>query len=429
LNETTAAMCGLFVTMVPLAAAGLALINAGLGRSRNAAQAMTAALCVFGIAGLASFVLGFGIQSHPGLSPAAIMIGGKPWSWIGRGPFFLRGLQFDGSAVPLAAWLQLSTLGLAALIPLGGGGGRWRLGSICVSTVLFSVVIFPLFAHWAWGGGWLAQLGANYGLGRGFIDTGGSGVIQCTGGLTALVVTWMLGPRRGKFGADGMPAAIPGHNVLVVLFGCMLAVVGWVCLNEAGGILYGSANLALVPLIAINTLLAAGSALLAAAAVTRLRFGKPDASLSANGLVAGLAASSASCLFVKPAEAVVVGLVAGVLVIYSIELFELRLGVDDPGGAVSVHGAAGLWGIFAMGLFGQFETAGQNQGQLVAQLIGIATLLGFVFPLSYGLNWLLNRVSPFRTDSEGEWQGLDLHELGAGAYPEFVSQGEEFTPR
>ena len=423
MSELTSAVCGIFIAFVPLAAAGLALINAGLSRSRNAAQAMTAALCVFGIAALTCFVLGFGIQSHPSLPSATIWIGGKAWRFAGQGPFFFRGLQFDGSAVPLAAWLQLSTAGLAALIPLGAGLGRWRLGSICASTVLFSAVVYPVFAHWVWGGGWLAQLGGNYGLGRGFVDTGGSSVIQCAGGFTALAVTWLLGPRRGKFGADGMPAAIPGHNVLVVLFGCVLATVGWVSLNEAGGILFGGAALASVPLIAINTLLAAGSALLSAAAVTRFRFGKPDASLSANGCIAGLAASSASCLFIRPAEAVIVGLVAGALVIYSIELLELRLGVDDPGGSVSVHGVGGLWGILAMGLFGK------DQGQLVAQVVGTATVLGFVFPLAYGLNWLLNRVSPFRTDSEGEWQGLDLHELGAGAYPEFVSQGEEFMPR
>jgi len=271
------------------------------------------------------------------------MVGGKAWSWIGGGPFFLRGLKFDElSPVVLVAWLQLSSVGLAALIPLGGGGGRWRLGAICASTVLFSAVTYPLFAHWVWGGGWLAQLGVNYGLGRGFVDAGGSGVIQCTGGLTALAVTWMLGPRQGKYGMDGMPSAIPGHNVLVVLFGCALALVGWVCLNEAGAILYSGASLASVPLVAINTLLAAGSALLSAAGTTRIRFGKPDASLSGNGWVAGLVASSASCVFVKPAEAVIIGLVAGALVVYSIELLELRLGVDDPGGTISVHAVAGF---------------------------------------------------------------------------------------
>ena len=427
MNETTAAVCGLFIMIVPLTAAGLALINAGLGRSRNAAHVMTASLCAFATAGLVYFVVGFSIQGHPALAQPASILGGKPWSWLGAGPLFFRGLNFDElSKAPLIAWLQLVTVGIAALIPLGGGGERWRLASICSSTALLSAITYPLFAHWVWGGGWLAQLGANYGLGRGFVDAGGSAVIQCTGGFTALAVTWMLGPRQGKFGMDGMPGAIPGHNILVVLFGCALAMVGWVCLNEAGGILYAGASIAAVPLIAINTLLAAGSALLAAAGLTRIRFGKPDASLSANGWVAGLVASSASCVFVKPAEAVIIGLVAGGLAVYSIEVLELHLGVDDPGGTVSVHAVAGLWGILAMGLFGR---SGQDQGQLLAQVIGIATLLGFVFPLTYGISWALNRLSPFRVAPEGEWQGLDLYELGAGAYPEFVSHGEEFTPR
>ena len=244
MSEITAALCGLFVLMVPLASAGIALINAGLGRSRNAAHVMTASLCAFAIAGLVYFAIGFGIQSHPNLPSPSTLVGGKPWSWIGGGPFFFRGIKFDDlqSGVPLTAWLQLASVGLAAMIPLGGGGGRWRLGGICASTVVLSTITYPLFAHWVWGGGWLSQLGVNYGLGRGFTDAGGSGVIHCTAGMTALAVTWMLGPRHGKFGMDGMPSAIPGHNVLVVLFGCVLAMVGWICLNEAGGILYTGAT-------------------------------------------------------------------------------------------------------------------------------------------------------------------------------------------
>ena len=427
MNPMTIAFCGLFVLMAPLAATGIGLINAGLGRSRNAAHVMTASLCAFAIAALVYFTIGFGVQSHASFSPPATLIGGKPWGWIGRGPFFFRGLKFDELSIgPLIAWLQLSSVGLAALIPLGAGAERWRLASICSSTVFFSAITYPVFAHWVWGGGWLAQLGTSYGLGLGFVDSGGSGVIHCTGGLTALAVTWMLGPRRGKFSLEGMPAAIPGHNVVIVMFGCVLAMVGWVCLNEAGAILYSGVTPSAVPLVAINTLLAGVSGLLAAIAVTRIRFGKPDASLGANGWVGGLVASSASCVYVRPAEVVVIGLVAGALVVYSIEILELHMGVDDPGGAVSVHAIAGLWGVLAMGLLGH---SGQDQGQLVAQIIGIASLLGFVFPLTYGIIWLLNRLSPFRVAPEGEWQGLDLYELGAGAYPEFVSHGEEFTPR
>jgi ammonium transporter, Amt family len=187
-------------------------------------------------------------------------------------------------------------------------------------------------------------------------------------------------------------------------------------------------------LIAINTMLTAGSAGLAAAAVTRIRFGRPDASLSANGWVSGLVASSAACAFVTPAASVAIGLIAGALVALTVELFELQLAVDDPGGAVSVHAVGGIWGVLALGIFARFPAQLLNSrsgnpagsGQWIAQLLGVATLLGFVLPLTYSLNWLLNRVHPQRVAAEGERQGMDLYELGAGAYPEFVTHTDEF---
>jgi Amt family ammonium transporter len=407
-GDLTIVLCILFVVLTPLAVAGLVLINAGLGRSRNAAHVMTASLCATAIATLTYFAIGFGIQGHDALQP-------QGWNWIGHGPFFLRGLRVNELPVILAAWLQFITVGLASVIALGGGAERWRLGSICLSTALLSAITYPLFAHWVWGGGWLAQ--------HGFVDAAGSGVIQCTGGLTALAITWLLGPRRGKFGQEGMPAAIPGHNIVVVMFGCIVTMAGWTALNEAGAMLNIGAPIGSCPIIALNTLFAGGSGLLAAVVVTRLRFGKPDASLSANGMVAGLVASSASCPLIPPPEAIIIGFVAGALVVYSIELFELRLGVDDPTGSASVHGVGGIWGLLALGIFGR------RDGQFISQLVGIATLIGFVFPLTYGINWILNRISPMRIAQEGEWQGLDLYELGAGAYPEFVSHGEEFAPR
>jgi Amt family ammonium transporter len=158
--------------------------------------------------------------------------------------------------------------------------------------------------------------------------------------------------------------------------------------------------------------------------VTRIRFGKPDASLTANGWVSGLVASSAVCAFVSPLVAMGVGLIAGGLVTAAIELLELRMGVDDPGGAISVHAVAGIWGLLAVGLF-----ARDARGQLLAQVVGIASLLGFVLPLSYSLNWLLDYVRPQRTSREGERLGMDLHELGSGAYPEFMIHNDEFIER
>jgi len=419
LSDAAVALCCVLILVVPLAWAGLALINTGLGRSRSAAHAMLASLCVVGIAALVYFVCGFAWQGFAGRPSYALVANGKAWSWIAAEPLFLRGLELNGSPASLAAWLQILSVGLAALIPLGSGADRWRLGAICISTALLAGWTYPLFAHWVWGGGWLAQLG--------FADAGGSSTIQVVGGLTALSIAWILGPRRGKYALEGTPAAIPGHNAVLVLFACVLALLGWIGLNGAGAILFAGIAPGRIVLVAINTTLAAGSAALAAAAITRVRFRKPDASLCANGWVGGLVASSAGCAFVAPAAMVVTGLVAGALVTYSVEWFELRLTVDDPGGAVSVHAMGGLWGIMAVALFGRFPDSGQ--GQWLAQLLGVATLIGFVLPMTYGLNWLLDRVYPQRVGVEGERQGMDLHELGAGAYPEFFTHTEDFTQR
>ena len=442
LTDVSTIACIFFIFLVPLAAAGLALMNVGLGRSRSAGHMMMASLCALAVAGIAYFVCGFAWQGYVGGPGHSLMLSGKSWNWIAAEPFFFRKFTFDGSPASLTAMFQLFCVGLAALIPLGSGADRWRLRASCLSTGMLAAFTYPLFAHWVWGGGWLAQLGANYGIGRGFLDVGGAASIQTVGGLTALAVTWILGPRRGKYSADGMAPAIPGHNSVLVLFGCVLALIGWMGINSAGAILFTGAEAPAAALIAINTMLAASASALSAAFITKARFGKPDASLTANGWVGGLVASSASCAFVSPAEAVVIGSIAGTIVTFSIEWFELRMEVDDPGGAVSVHAVGGIWGLLALGIFGQFQRPVLNisgelpvtangiaSGQWLAQLIGVATLLGFVLPLTYGVNLLLNRFYPFRVAVEGERQGMDLHELGAGAYPEFVTHTDEFLPR
>jgi Amt family ammonium transporter len=236
-----------------------------------------------------------------------------------------------------------------------------------------------------------------------------------------------------------MPAVIPGHNAIFVLFGCLLALVGWLGLNCAGTIVFAGAEMSRTVAVALNTMLGAGASGLTAAAITRWRYGRPDLSITANGWIGGLVASSASCAFVVPAAAVAIGMVAGAIVALSVELLELRLAIDDPGGAVSVHALGGIWGLLALGVFARIPgpvlnvpgvagvsgTAGE--GQFLAQLVGVATLLGFVLPLTYGLNWVLNRFRPQRVAPEGEREGLDLYELGSGAYPEFVTHTDEFT--
>jgi Amt family ammonium transporter len=305
------------------------------------------------------------------------------------------------------------------MLPWGSGADRLRLAAGCAGAAVFSAVIFPVAAYWTWGDGWLSRLSLNFSLGANFLDAGGAGTVHVLGGLSAMAVIWIAGPRRGKFPKEGFSTAMPGHNASYVLFGCLISLMGWMAWNLAGAILWLNAPLTSLAGTAVNTLLSASGAVAATFIVTRIRFGKPDASLCANGWMSGLVASSACAALVSPAAALFVGIVAGIATPLLVELFELALSVDDPSGAVSVHAAAGLWGLFAAGLFAS------QRGQLVAQLIGISVLLGFFLPLVYFLFLLLNRVVPFRVDPDGERIGMDLHELGGGAYPEFVIHRDE----
>ena len=417
------------ILLVPVAIAGLALMNAGLGRSRNAAHLLVSSLSVFSVAVAAYFLCGFAFQGAPGGPSYFFVAGYKEWSWISAGRFLFRGVALDGSPRSLTLLFQVFCVGLAAIIPLGAGGGRWRMSASALSAALLAGWTYPLYAHWVWGGGWLAQLGSNFGLGNGFIDAGGSTVIQAVGGFTGLSAAWILGPRRGKY-SSGMPAAIPGHDMVMVCFGCLLTIAGWLGLNGAGALIFvgsgGGNGAGIAPggivLVALNTILCAAFAALSAIFFTRLRFGKPDASLCINGCIGGLVASSAGCAVLSPLTAAATGLVAGAVVTYSVEFLEVRLRIDDPGGAIPIHGLCGIWGALAVAIF-----ANNTSGQWIAQLAGVATILGFVLPLTFGINWGINRVWPMRVSLEAERQGLDLHELGAGAYPEFITHGDEFT--
>ena len=298
LSEVQAVICVLSLILAPLAIAGLALMNTGLGRSRNAAHSMMAALCAISVAASVWFVCGRAFQGYGGAGPS-LMLAGKPWNWIGNGTWFFRGLSLNGSQTLMTAWLGMLSAAFVSSIPLGSSADRWRLGAVCASTALLAGWTFPLFSHWTWGGGWLTHLGPNYGLGHGFLDIGGAGSIHTVGGLTALSVTWLLGPRRGKYTSEGMPMAIPGHNAVLVLFGCLVAFAGWLGFISAGAILFAGVESGRIVLIGVNTLLSASSAAIAAAVITKLRFTKPDASLTANGWVSGLVASSAAAAFVR----------------------------------------------------------------------------------------------------------------------------------
>jgi Amt family ammonium transporter len=436
LPDVTQALSAALTLMVPLAAAGLALTHAGLGRSRSAAHALASSLCVIAVAVLAYFVCGYSWQGSPGQPAHVFTLAGRTWNWIGAEPFFLRGLPLDGSRAAMTALLQMFSVGIAALIPLGAGNDRWRLGASSASAALLAGWTYPLFAHWVWSGGWLAQLGINQGWGYGLLDAGGAGAIQAVGGLTALSIAVILGPRQGRYAAEGMPAAIPGHNAVLVLFACFLTWLGWIGLNGSGSLLLSGGSAGGVTLVAVNTTLSAAAAGLAAAGITRIRYGRPDASLCANGWTGGLVASSAVCAFVSPASAAITGAIAGALVTFSVEWIDTLLRVDDPGGSISVHAVGGVWGLLAVGIFARIPQGWVlngvslgNSNQWLAQLAGVAALAIFVLPMTYSLNWLLNRFYRQRVSAEGELYGMDLYELGAGAYPDFVIHREDFRPR
>jgi Amt family ammonium transporter len=405
--------------LAPLAIAGVALINTGLGRSRSAAQSLLGNLAIVAVTAIVFAVAGAAWAGTTGLVDHSFQLAGKPWNWLGAGRLMLGGF---GSAPPqtqLALLFEFLAVALAALVPWGSGADRWRLSAGCASAAVLAAIVFPLMAHWVWGGGWLAQLGVNFGLGAGFVDGGGAATVHMLGGLSALAVVWIAGSRKGKFPKEGFSTALPGHNAAYVLFGCLLALVGWLAWNVAGAVIWLHAPLAALPATAVNTLLSASGSLAATFTVTRVRFGKPDASLCANGWLAGLVASSACAGLITPGQALFVGLVTGIATPLLVEVLELALSIDDPSGAISVHAVGGLLGLLAVGIFVSQE------GQLVAQLVGIATLLGVILPLVYLLFRLLNRVVPFRVDPDGERIGMDLHELGGGAYPDFVIHRDE----
>jgi ammonium transporter, Amt family len=426
LSEFEFALAFALLLLAPLAIAGVALINTGLGRSRSAAQSLLGCLVIVATAAIVFAVIGAALAGSAQTPAHTLHLAGKSWNWLGATPLLLGGFASASPQEQLEVLFEIFAVAFAAIVPWGAGADRVRLMAGCAVAAILAAFVFPLFAHWVWGGGWLAQLGVNFPPGANFLDGAGASTIHVLGGLTALAVVWIAGARKGKFPKEGLSTAMPGHHAVYILFGCLLAMVGFAAWNAAGALLWlhtpqsGLVTATLLAPAALNTLLTASASGLAAFFVTRIRFGKPDASLCANGWLAGLAASSAGAAILSPAQALVMGLVAGVATPLLVELLELGLSIDDPSGAISVHAAGGLWGLVAVGIFSP------TPGQLLAQCVGISALLGFIFPLVYFVLLLLNRLLPLRVDADGERLGMDLHELGGSAYPEFVVHRDDF---
>jgi Amt family ammonium transporter len=307
---------------------------------------------------------------------------------------------------------------------------RWTFKSFVIYAFFIAMFTYPLYANWVWGGGWLSQLGKNFGLGHGTLDFAGSSVVHMTGGVAALAGGIVLGPRLGKYKADGTPNAMPGHHIPMAVAGCFILAFGWFGFN-AGSTLAGS-DLR-IGVIAVNTMLASASGAFCAMMYMWMLYGKPDVSMAANGLLAGLVAITAPCAFVTSVSAVIIGAVAGVLLCVSVFFVERTLKIDDPVGAISVHGVNGAWGLLSLGLFadgtygdGLNTITGAVSGlfygdasQFAAQCVGVLTNFTFVFITMFVFFKVLDMIVPMRVSEEQELEGLDQSEVAVLAYPDF----------
>ena len=417
---------------------GFALLETGLSRSKNIAHTLGMNFFVYAIAVLGFWTFGFGLQMG-GVGPLStfgndptlgrefvVHIAGHEFGLFGLTGFFLSPGTYTTGVATLFLF-QMVFMGTAATIPTGAMIERWRFSAFVAFSFAIATIIYPVYANWVWGGGWLSALGRNFGLGHGHVDFAGSSVVHMVGGISALVGAKIVGPRTGKYGPDGSARPIPGHNMALVVLGTFILAFGWFGFNP-GSTLAGTDPR--IAIIAVNTMLASAAGAFGAFAYTKVVFGRPDLSMMCNGMLAGLVAITAPCAFVGAFTAVFIGAVAGVLVIVSAVFIETKLHIDDPVGASSVHAVCGAWGILALGLFANGAYGeGMNgvpgtvkglffgdAGQLAAECIGIAVNIAWVGSTAAISMKLVDAVFGNRAAREDELHGLDVPELGMPGY-------------
>jgi Amt family ammonium transporter len=438
--------------------AGFALVETGLIRAKNASHTMSMNFMVYGLGMFGFFVCGFAFMCG-GLNGTAIggpaSLGGTPtlhsmitvgssvngdsgWGLIGNTGYFLSGNGYDAAAIVLFLFMMVF-MDTTATIVTGACAERWSFKSFFIFSIFVGAVIYPIFGCWVWGGGWLAQLGYRAGLGHGAVDYAGSGVVHLQGGALAFITALLIGPRIGKYGKNGTINPIAPHHIPMVMIGTFILAFGWFGFN-AGSSLAGADGR--IGIIATNTMLAGMSATLGGAVYQWFTTGKPTPSMMCNAMLAGLVAITSPCAFVSPVGAFIIGLVAGVLVVISVGFFD-RVKVDDPVGAISVHGVNGAWGLIAVGLFsdGSYGQGWNGVGatdylgvagrgvtglfygdskQLVAQIV--ETIVGIGWNVAVGglIFYVIGKVVGNRVSAEVEIAGLDMPEMGEAGYPEFI---------
>ena len=378
----------LAAALVMLMQAGFALVEAGFTRAKNAGNIMMKNVMDFGMGGLMYWAVGFGL-AYGGSS-----VGG----WFAYGDFFFNNPE-RGSE-----WLfQVVFAATAATIVSGAVAGRVKFKSYLIYTPFITGLIYPVVTHWTWGGGWLAE--------RGYYDFAGSGIVHMLGGVAALAGVLVIGPRIGKYDENGKPQAIPGHSVTLGALGVFILWFGWYGFNAGSTLASVGADVAFP---AVTTTLAACAGALGAMITAWIVVGNPDIGFTLNGVLAGLVGITAGTGDISFSGSVLVGLIAGVIMVFSVIALE-RVGIDDPVGAISVHGTAGIWGVLAVALFSDAATLG-------AQVIGVLAIFIWTFATSYIVFKLVDILVGIRVSPEEEIEGLDRTEHGGEAYPEFLFQ-------
>lgn len=418
--------------------AGFALVETGFVRTKNVAHTMGMNFFVYALGIVGFWLCGFALQmggvgalSTLGgdatlASEFTVSVGGKNFGLFGMTGFCITP-EVLTPAVATLFLFQMVFMDTAATIPTGSAAERWKFSSFVVFSLVVAMLIYPIYANWVWGGGWLSQLGVNFGLGHGHVDFAGSSVVHMTGGVLGLCVAGRLGARMGKFGPNGEVRPIPAHSMVLVVTGTFILAFGWFGFN-AGSTLAGTDSR--IAVIAVNTMLASAAGACSAYLFTKLKFGMPDLSMMCNGMLAGMVAITAPCAFVTTPSAMLIGAVAGVLVVISSLAVEQNLRIDDPVGAFSVHGVNGAWGILSLGLFADGRYGqGLNgvdggvrgllygdSGQLIASCIGIVANLAWVGIVALLTLFLIDVTLGNRVHPDDETDGLDLSEMGAPGY-------------
>lgn len=423
--------------------AGFALVETGFTQRKNAAEVMSTNFAIFGLGFVGflfiGFPLAFGGFSYSAFGLATPMNGdGLPAVGGDMTGLLYWGYDHLGSAASPALLgfflYMVAFMDTVATIPTGSMAERWKWRSFVIWGLFCGAFYYPLFAAWTWGGGWLAKSWDTMDLGAGYVDFAGSGVVHAVGGAAALAGAIVLGPRIGKFGPDGKPRAIPGHNIPMAMLGCFVLLFGWFGFNAASTFAVTDIQFATV---AANTAIAAAVGAVIAMYYITFRTGKPDPGMMVNGMLAGLVAITAPCAFVSPWAAAAIGAIAAVLAIESV-LFIERRGVDDPVGAIAVHGVCGTFGVLAVGLFangvygagwnGAVDNAGEaiavkglfygEVGQLGAQALGAIVIWTVIFGFAFGFFKIQNKLTKggIRSTEDDETSGLDIPEMGVAAY-------------